>query len=87
MHRNLPELLVERNDLDQIPWSDLENAIAHDDGSVAQSHLDAGRPVYIHDSSTPQGFVTKIWPNGRREHVRFDARGEISILDAGENED
>lgn len=86
MHRNPPKLPAgDPSPLDRMSWNDLETAIAHDDGEAAKSHLNAGRPVYIHDASTPKGLVTKIWPDGRREHVKFGTKGEIAIRDTSQN--
>ncbi|WP_244110455.1 hypothetical protein [Burkholderia ambifaria] len=87
MHRNPPKPPASDPDpLDQMSWTDLETAIAHDDGEAAKSHLDAGHPVYIHDASTPKGLVTKIWPDGKREHVKFGTQGEIAIREASQDD-
>jgi hypothetical protein len=49
-----------------------------DDGAAAQSHLDAGRPIYIYDEVL-RGDV-RIWPDRRRELVEIDDQGEIVVL-------
>jgi hypothetical protein len=58
---------------------DLERAIRHDDGAVAKAHLAAGFPVYFSDSATPAGCVSKLYPDGRRELVRFEGGIELRI--------
>lgn len=48
-----------------------------DDGAAAQSHLDAGRPIYYWDDRL-QSNVRK-WPDGRIEPIEFDEQGNIIV--------
>jgi len=57
-------------------WRQFEAAIRRDDGSVAQAHLDAGRPVYQQADDSPDDLIEKIYPDGHRQLVRFDLTGE-----------
>ncbi|MDR6493175.1 hypothetical protein J2797_003071 [Paraburkholderia terricola] len=52
-----------------------------DDGSAALAHLAAGRPVYFHDRDTPTDLVTKLFPDGTRQLVRFDTQGEHLVCE------
>jgi hypothetical protein len=56
-------------------WSVFDSAIAADDGQAAQSHLDAGRPIYYWEDRL-QGNVRQ-WPDGNIELVEIDATGNI----------
>lgn len=56
-------------------WSVFESAISADDGQAAQSHLDAGRPIFYWDDQL-QGNVRQ-WPDGNSELVEIDAAGNI----------
>lgn len=55
---------------------ELEMLMDARDDSVAREHLSAGFPIYFSDEATPPGCVTKLYPDGRREWVRFDDAGE-----------
>ena len=57
----------------------LENAVRNDDGAAAQSHLEAGFPIYYSEDDTPSGAIIKEYPDGRRELVRVDLDGEHLI--------
>lgn len=46
------------------------------DSSAAREHLDAGFPIYYVEDDTPEGLLIKMWPDGRRELVRFDEAGD-----------
>ncbi|HTH58982.1 MAG TPA: hypothetical protein VL689_02365 [Paraburkholderia sp.] len=54
---------------------------ANDDGSAARDHLARGFPVYFHTTQTPPGVIEKLYPNGHRQYVRFDLRGEHFVAD------
>lgn len=57
----------------------IEAAARDDDGAVAREHLAAGFPIYYCDAETPADMVMKKYPDGRRELIRFDLRGEHRI--------
>ena len=50
--------------------------LAHDDGVAARGHLARGNPIYCTTATTPAGLVEKRYPDGRRQLVRFDLKGE-----------
>lgn len=52
----------------------IEAAILHDDNAFAP-HFAAGHPVYIREADTPPRHVVKLFPNGHRELIGFDALG------------
>ncbi len=56
---------------ERVFWRMFDVQLARDDGSAARAHLQAGRPVYYREDSTPSGLVVKEFPNGARELVRF----------------
>jgi hypothetical protein len=60
-------------------WASIEAGMARDGDRAALSHLDAGFPVYLSESDTPDDAVIKQNPDGSRELVRFDANGEHTI--------
>lgn len=51
-------------------------AFGHDDGAAASNHLAKGQPVYCVVEDTPEGVIEKLYPDGRRQYVRFDQNGE-----------
>ncbi|MGT2430687.1 hypothetical protein ACU4HD_22095 [Cupriavidus basilensis] len=53
-----------------------EEDIDADDGSAANAHLQAGRPIYIVQSDYP-GRVIRLHPDGRRELVCLGVDGEL----------
>lgn len=74
--------------LTEMSFARLQDLLSADDGDAAAEHLNAGRPVYIRDSLTPTGSVTRLWPDGRREHVKFSVqRGEVVVGDASQDHD
>jgi Ca2+-binding EF-hand superfamily protein len=48
-----------------------EAELAHDDGSVAREHLQAGRAIVYTERDTPAGHVLREFPNGRVELVDY----------------
>lgn len=67
-------------DDDEALWAQLEREVHNDDGSVAREHLAAGRAIYIAEADTPAGQVIKLFPDGRRSFVRFDAAGNEQVV-------
>ncbi|WP_063828295.1 hypothetical protein [Paraburkholderia caledonica] len=71
---------MEKANLDSLDERTFEaeflDRLAHDDGSAAQAHLAAGRPIYYHDPNTSADLVIKLFPDGTHQLVRFDLRGE-----------
>jgi|AACY02.3.fsa_nt_gi hypothetical protein len=57
-------------------WTLFSSDIARDDGAVARRHLDAGNPVYCKTENTPKGTIEKRFPDGRRQLVTWDSKGE-----------
>lgn len=55
----------------------LQDLLRKDDGAAAQSHLDAGRPIYYWDDRL-QSNVRK-WPDGRIEQIALDEQGNIIV--------
>ena len=51
--------------------------LSPDDGQAAQSHLDAGRPIYYCEDAYPDEMVRK-WPGGKRELVTVAYDGTVS---------
>lgn len=49
----------------------LRDLLKPDDGAAAQSHLDAGFPIYYAEDDTPADLLIKEYPDGRRELIRF----------------
>lgn len=60
-------------------WLNMNAGVRRDDGAAARSHLDAGRPIYYSEDDTPDGLLIKRHPDGRRELVRFDPKGDQVI--------
>ncbi|ETF02178.1 hypothetical protein W822_15780 [Advenella kashmirensis W13003] len=56
---------------ERVFWRMFDVQLVRDDGAAARGHLQAGRPVYYREDTTPSGLVIKEFPNGRRELVRF----------------
>ncbi|PRG06878.1 hypothetical protein C6Q17_24010 [Burkholderia contaminans] len=55
--------------------------LSSDDGAAAHDHLARGFPVYFQTPKTPAGVIEKLYPNGKREYVRFDLTGEHPAMD------
>lgn len=68
-----------------IDWNTFVEAVAHDDGRAAREHLDAGRPVYYRERSTPAGLLIERHPDGRRELVRWTPTGPIAYEPPGKD--
>ncbi len=60
--------------------------ISHDDGAAAHGHLARGNPIYCTTADTPAGLVEKRFPDGRRQLVRFDLKGEHVVGDDVQSE-
>jgi len=80
------ELALEVQNVDQMTseqeerfWALFTQQLMEGDDSVAREHLTAGFPVYLAESDTPSDRCIKEYPDGRREHVYFDADGEHFI--------
>ncbi|GAB7547894.1 hypothetical protein CS8_075870 [Cupriavidus sp. 8B] len=61
------------------PDDELEALLAemfNDDGEAAREHLARGNPIYVVTPDTPKGTVEKRFPDGIRQFVRYDLRGE-----------
>ncbi|MHB1765859.1 MAG: hypothetical protein ACYCS1_10110 [Gammaproteobacteria bacterium] len=56
-----------------------ERSLAIEDGRAAQQHLTAGRAIYYGDACYPDGLIKK-YPDGRKQLVSVNHRGEISVL-------
>lgn len=65
---------------DEALWTRLERGVRDDDGSVARDHLAAGRAIYVTETGTPAGQVIKLFPDGRKNFVRFDAAGNEHVV-------
>jgi hypothetical protein len=62
-------------------WLDLpefEAELANDDGCAAQSHLDAGRPIYYGTDEYPG--IVREYPDGRRELVSISVVGGETLV-------
>ena len=66
---------------EKIFWSILERTLANDDGTAAKEHLAAGRFITYRDPKLSNGLVRE-WPDGRRELIKADATGDITVLQA-----
>ncbi|WP_426990878.1 hypothetical protein ACKI2N_032140 [Cupriavidus sp. 30B13] len=55
--------------------------IVHDDGAAAREHLANGNPIYVFMPDTPAGAIEKRFPDGSRQFVRFDLKGEHAASD------
>jgi hypothetical protein len=49
------------------------------DGSAAQQHLRAGRPIYYCDDEFCDSLIRE-WPDGARELVIVDGDGKLTVL-------
>lgn len=54
----------------------VKNLFLPDDGQAAQSHLDAGRPIYYCEDAYPDEMVRQ-WPDGNRELVTLALDGTV----------
>ncbi|MEZ2354808.1 hypothetical protein [Caballeronia sp. RCC_10] len=65
-----------RNDAEEF-----DRRLAQDATEMVPSRLAAGRPIYyLGEDSTPPDVCLKIYPDGRREFVRFDEGKERTVL-------
>jgi hypothetical protein len=64
-------------------WTTFAADLDRDDGAAARAHLEAGNPIYIRTATTPAGVIEKLYPDGRRELVRFDREGEHFVSELG----
>lgn len=62
-------------------WEQFENELDGDTGEAAKAHLAAGRPIYYMDDAHP-GQIVRLYPDGRRELVSVDAKGQVTVLKA-----
>lgn len=53
--------------------------LAQDDGSAAQADLAAGYPIYYSEEDTPDKYLIKEYPDGRKEYVTFKGKQEVFI--------
>lgn len=53
--------------------------------AAAQEHLASGFPIFVGDRTCP-GRIIKISPDGRREYVTVDEKGNATVLGAAPNE-
>jgi len=56
-----------------------ERAVGLDD-TAASRMLASGQPVHIVRPTTPEGFVTRIYPDGREELIRVDLAEAARLL-------
>ncbi len=73
-------LAIRRQELAKQAASETDAIVADlflpDDGQAAQSHLDAGRPIYYCEDAYPDEMVRE-WPGGNRELVTVALDGTI----------
>ena len=62
-------------------WEQFESELDKDTGDAAKGHLAAGRPIYYMDDAYP-GQILRHYPDGRRELVHVDAKGQVTVLKA-----
>lgn len=48
-----------------------DTMLAEEDDSAAREHLAAGQPIYYCEDDTPDRYVIKEYPDGRKELVDF----------------
>ena len=58
----------------------IARALRRDDGSAAQEHLRAGRPIYYCDDDLSDNRMVREWPDGTREIVDIDDTGHATVL-------
>lgn len=74
--------------VDEMDEGELEllfDKMCNGDNSAWTEHLAAGNPVYFATSTTPSGYVEKLYPDGRRALARFDFDGEHEIWPEGDS--
>jgi len=54
--------------------------IFKDDGDAAKSHLADGRCIYYCDDAISLDHIICEWPDGRRELVKVNAYGHVTII-------
>lgn len=59
---------------------EFEREIAKDDDSEARRLLASGHPIHIAREDTPEGYVIRIYPDGREELVKVDIEALVAIL-------
>lgn len=72
------------NPLDLLSDDELQIFLAtvcNDDGGAARAHLARGNPIYVSTPDTPKGTIAKRFPDGIRQFVRFDLKGEHAVSD------
>jgi hypothetical protein len=60
-------------------WEQFEGTLDSDTGEAARAHLAAGHPIYYTDNAYP-GQIVREYPDGRRELVSVDAKGQATVL-------
>lgn len=66
-----------QHDDDPISKLILKDLLRRDDSAAAQSHLDAGLPIYYWDDRLHSNV--RKWPDGRIEPIEFDEQGNIIV--------
>ncbi len=80
MQPNMSEEIKEMSpDEEEAFYAAFVAAMMKEDGTAAQEHLAAGRPIYYGDKRYGPG-LTREWPSGRKELVTVDESGNISVL-------
>ncbi len=51
---------------------EFDRLIREDDGSAADEILASGQPISIARDDTPQGYVVRLYPDGREELMKVD---------------
>ena len=63
-------------------WLEMEQAAMHGDRSAARMHLLDGNPIYTEPPPGAQiDCVLKLYPDGRRQIVRFGLDGEVVVAE------
>ncbi len=60
--------------------ADFERAAALDDDTAARDILASGMPIDIARDDTPEGYVIRVYPDGREELVKFDRVAAAKLL-------
>lgn len=59
---------------------EIMQALEADTGQARESHLDAGRPVYMIDPENKKWLIKEL-PDGTKQRVTFDAHGVEYVLE------